>query len=219
MVEPAVSEARAEILARVRRALADVPADERPEDVVVDRSYRAREPEATIDRFVERVTEYGAVVHVAAADRIGSAVEEACRELGVTSLAVPADLPRAWIPGSVAAVDDAGLDAAELDRIGAALTGCALAIAETGTIVLDGGVCQGRRVLTLVPDVHLCVVGKEQVVDGVPAALRHLAGALRTERRPITFVSGPSATSDIELSRVEGVHGPRHLSLIVTRPS
>jgi L-lactate dehydrogenase complex protein LldG len=135
----------------------------------------------------------------------------------VRRLVVPRDIPPGWLPAGVDAVGDTGLDANELDQIGAALTGCALGIAETGTIVLDGGPTQGRRALTLVPDVHICVVAAEQVVDGVPTALRRLAGLVRSERRPLTFVSGPSATSDIELSRVEGVHGPRRFWLIVAR--
>ena len=212
-----MSPAREDILGRVRRALADVPRGERPEDVTVPRAYLEQEPEGTLDRLVERVADYGAVVRVVAVDGIAAAVEEACRDFGVSRLAVPPDLPAAWVPSGVEAVTDAALDPEELDRIGAALTGCALAIAETGTIVLDGGARQGRRALTLVPDVHVCVVEEAQIVDGVPAALRRLAGGLRADRRPITFVSGPSATSDIELSRVEGVHGPRRFWLIVAR--
>jgi L-lactate dehydrogenase complex protein LldG len=113
-------------------------------------------------------------------------------------------------------IADAELSPRELDRVGAALTGCALGIAETGTVVLDAGPAQGRRALTLVPDVHLCVIDEEQIVDGVPAAFRRLARAVRA-RRPLTFVSGPSATSDIELSRVEGVHGPRRFGLVLVR--
>jgi L-lactate dehydrogenase complex protein LldG len=114
----------------------------------------------------------------------------------------------------VEAVPDSGLDPHELDRLDGALTGCALAIAETGTVVLDGGPGQGRRALTLVPDLHLCVVEEERVVDIVPEAVRKLEDAVG-EGRPLTFVSGPSATSDIELSRVEGVHGPRTLVVIL----
>jgi L-lactate dehydrogenase complex protein LldG len=212
-----VSEARDEILARVRRGLADVPEGERPEDVPVPRAYREQEPEGTLERFVERVTDYGATVRVVGPDGVAVAIEDACREHGVRSLALPADVPPAWIPLNVAAVLDVDLEPAELDRLGGALTGCALAIAETGTIVLDAGPRQGRRALTLVPDVHVCVVVADQVVDGVPAALRKLAAELRSARRPVTFVSGPSATSDIELSRVEGVHGPRRLELIVVQ--
>jgi L-lactate dehydrogenase complex protein LldG len=212
-----MSAARDEILRRVRRALADVPSSERSEDVEVPRAYRDREPDGAVERFVERVADYGAGVRVVGADEIGKAVADACRAHAVRRFVVPVDVPRAWVPEDVEAVPDTGLPARELDSIDAVLTGCALAIAETGTLVLDAGQRQGRRALTLVPDVHVCVVEAEQVVDGVPAALRRLAVGLRTTRRPVTFVSGPSATSDIEFSRVEGVHGPRRLEVVVAR--
>jgi L-lactate dehydrogenase complex protein LldG len=107
------------------------------------------------------------------------------------------------------------LDALALDALDGALTGCALAIAETGTIVLDAGPHQGGRALSLVPDYHLCVVGEEQIVGGVPEAMAQIAVTIRRLLRPVTFISGPSATSDIELSRVEGVHGPRTLDVLV----
>jgi L-lactate dehydrogenase complex protein LldG len=111
-------------------------------------------------------------------------------------------------------VEDAGLSVRELDRLDGALTGCAVAIAETGTFVLDGGAGQGRRALSLVPDLHVCVVREDQVVGLVPEAVESLGDAVRAGR-PLTFVSGPSATSDIELDRVEGVHGPRVLHVVV----
>jgi L-lactate dehydrogenase complex protein LldG len=209
--------AREEILARVRRALADVPSAEEPEGVEVPRAYAEHEPEGTIDRFIERVSDYGAgVTEVAGAD-VASAISEVCRAAGIQRVVVPADLPADWLPADLKALTDVDVDIDTLDEIGAAITGCALAIAETGTIVLDAGERQGRRALTLVPDFHICVVEDAQVVDGVPSAIRRLADTLRAERRPVTFVSGPSATSDIELSRVEGVHGPRRLELIVVR--
>jgi L-lactate dehydrogenase complex protein LldG len=217
VVAIAVSSAREEVLARVRRALATVPAEERPSDVPVPRGYLEREPEATLERFVERVGEYRAGVRVVATGGVADAVAAVCRSHGVRRVVVPVDVPAEWLPEDVEAVADANLSADELDAIGAVLTGCALAIAETGTLVLDAGPRQGRRALTLVADVHVCIVEAEQVVDGVPAAFRRLADGLRTKRLPLTLVSGPSATSDIELSRVEGVHGPRRLEVIVVR--
>lgn len=212
-----MSSAREEVLACARRGLADVPANERPEDVRVRRGYLLQEPEGTLERFVERVTDYGSVVELVQERGVAAAVEAMCRTFAVSSVVVPADLPSAWVPSGVEAIADDGLDMYALDRIGAALTGCALAIAETGTVVFDAGARQGRRALTLVPDVHVCVIEEEQVVDGVPAAVRRLSDELRRLRRPLTFVSGPSATSDIELARVEGVHGPRRFGLILVQ--
>jgi len=207
--------ARDDILARVRQALADVPAGEEPEDVLVPRTYLEQEADGTVDRFLERVADYGAAVRRIGPGELAAAVADACRHQGVRRLAVPEDLPADWVPAGIEAVPDTDLAPGELDRIGAALTGCALAIAETGTVVFDGGHKQGRRALTLVVDVHVCVVEEHQIVDGAPAAFRALAPGLRTTRRPLTFVSGPSATSDIEFKRVEGVHGPRRFELIV----
>ena len=205
------------ILGRIGRALEDVPGQEEPEDVLVPRGYREREPEGTVDRFVERVQDYGAGARIVARRDLASAVGETCRANGIVRVVIPSDLPPSWLPEGVESITDVGLGARELDAIDGTITGCALAIAETGTIVLDSGARQGRRALTLVPDFHLCVVEETQVLDGVPAALRRLAGNLRGPRRPVTFVSGPSATSDIELSRVEGVHGPRRLEVVVLR--
>ena len=211
-----MSSARDEILAQIRVALRDVPPDERPEDVSVPRDYLEQEPDATVERFVERVTDYGASVRTVAAAELASAVGEACREADVVRIVVPRDVPAEWVPPSIEALVDAPLAAVELDRIGAAHR-LRARDRRHGNIVFDGGAYQGRRLLTLVPDVHVCVVREEQVVDGVPAAIRRIAAEVRTARRPVTFVSGPSATSDIEFSRVEGVHGPRRLALIVVR--
>ena len=213
MVGSAVN-ARDEILTRVRDALDDVPDAERPDDVTVPRAYLEREPGDILERFVERVAEYGSIVRLVTEAETSSAVADLARHFGVDTVVVPPELPAGWAPTTVETITDAALSPRELDRIGAALTGCALGIAETGTVVLDAGPAQGRRALTLVPDVHLCVIDDGQIVDGVPAALRRLAPALRAGR-PLTFVSGPSATSDIELSRVEGVHGPRRFGLVV----
>jgi L-lactate dehydrogenase complex protein LldG len=125
-----------------------------------------------------------------------------------------------WRPPGVDAVADDRLTAHQLDAVAGVVTGCTVAIAETGTIVLTAGPREGRRALTLVPDLHVCVVEERQIVELVPEALELIAASIRDGRRPVTLVSGPSATSDIELSRVEGVHGPRDLVvLVVTRQS
>ena len=147
-------------------------------------------------------------------DEVRDVVTRLCRDRGVKRMVAPDGLPAQWRPEGVELVDDDGLTARQLDDLDGAVTGCALAIAETGVIVLDGGAGQGRRALTLVPDYHLCVVTAEQVVDLVTEAVERLAPAVR-EGRPLTFVAGPSATSDIELNRVEGVHGPRTLHVVV----
>jgi L-lactate utilization protein LutC len=206
------TDARSAILARIQAALKD-----RPEPVEVPRGYRQTtdEPRTTvIARFSDRVGEYRATVRSATRSELKSKLEELCREAGAERLAVPTDLPAEWRPAALELTEDTGLTAAELDTLDGALTGCALAIAETGTIVLDGGTAQGRRALSLVPDYHLCVVREDQIVGLVPEAVEALEPAVR-DGRPLTFISGPSATSDIELNRVEGVHGPRTLHVVV----
>lgn len=213
--------AREEILARLRTALRDVPAEERPEDVRVERAYRTADPaprETLVARFVERVEDYRATVTRVRPGGIAAAVAAACRERGARRLVVPPDLPEEWRPTGdghgVELLADEGLDLAALDGVDGVLTGCAVAVADTGTIVLDSGARQGRRAITLLPDWHLCVVEAGQVVGSVPEALAACEAAVRAGR-PLTFVSGPSATSDIELRRVEGVHGPRTLHVLL----
>jgi len=209
----AVTAAREEILGRVRSALAGAPAE-----VEVPRAYRrsSDDPDAVVvERFSARVSEYRATVRRVERGSVAAAAGELCRARGLLRLVAPADLPAEWRPEGVEVVSDDGFSPAELDEIGAVLTGCALGIAETGTFVLDGGTAQGRRAITLVPDYHLCVIEARQIVAGVPEAFEQLAPTIRDERRPVTLVSGPSATSDIELTRVEGVHGPRTLDVLV----
>jgi L-lactate dehydrogenase complex protein LldG len=203
-----VSAARDELLARVRAALRDVPAGEPVEAP----GYEPPAPDFDpVRRFAERVADYRATVREA--DDLAQTIALVCGEQGANRVGVPPGLPAEWRPPGVELVEDHGLSAPELDALDGALTGCALAIAETGTFVLDGGERSGRRALTLVPDLHLCVVERSQVVAGVSEAIRALDG----RRGPFTFVSGPSATSDIELDRVEGVHGPRRLEVLITR--
>jgi L-lactate dehydrogenase complex protein LldG len=209
--------ARDVILARIADALRDVPDDERPGDVDVPRSYLRTEPGDTVERFVERIAEYKTTVLRVGPDDVSNVVTERCAVRGVARLGIPSDLPEEWRPAGVELVHAEVLDARALDALDGALTGCALAIAETGTIVLDAGACQGGRALSLVPDYHVCVVEEEQIVGGVPEAIARITPSIRRLLRPVTFISGPSATSDIELSRVEGVHGPRMLDVVVVR--
>jgi L-lactate dehydrogenase complex protein LldG len=206
-----VSAAREAILERVRGALgAGVAVPEIP------RRYRGpRLDDGSVDRFCERVAEYRASVTRIAASELGETIERLCRERGARRIAVPRGGPEA-LEGVELVVDDPLLSPSALDQLDGVLTGCALAIAETGTIVLDGGERSGRRALTLVPDWHICVVEASSVVAGLPDAVAALA-PVAAEGRPVTLVSGPSATSDIELDRVEGVHGPRTLDVVVVQ--
>jgi len=205
--------AREEILSRVRIALGDDRGR-----VDVERSYRRRgtlSRAELADLLAERIAEYRASVHRVERDELRTAIEAICAARHVGRLGLPRGLPSEWRPAGVELVEDDGLDPHELDTLDGVLTGCTLAIAETGTLVLSAGPREGRRALTLVPDLHLCVVEAKQIVALVPEAIERLHEPVARERRPLTFVSGPSATSDIELSRVEGVHGPRTLEVLV----
>jgi len=211
--------AREDVLGRIRAALRDVPGDEQVE---IPRNYRRHreQPEGTVERFCERVADYKATIEQVPADRVAAAVHAALRRVGASRVGVPAGLPTEWASlgdGTVTLIPDTReqpLSVAELDALDAVVTGSVVGIAETGTIVLESGELCGRRALTLVPDVHVCVVRADDVVDDVPAAVARL----RPER-PLTWISGPSATSDIELDRVEGVHGPRTLHVLVVEAS
>ncbi|MCX4672154.1 lactate utilization protein C [Streptomyces sp. NBC_01381] len=227
------------ILGRVRRALTDVRDDVRAgtradvrDDVrgdaradgvpysydgTVERGYLRehgdRTAEQTVELLAENLADYRAIVHRAEAGQLPELLGRLLAERGSRSVLVPAALPTGWLPaeGPERVEDLATHTARELDEVDSVVTGCAVAVAETGTIVLDGGPDQGRRRVTLVPDHHICVVRvPDQVVASVPLALERLDPA-----RPLTWISGPSATSDIELDRVEGVHGPRRLEVVL----
>jgi L-lactate dehydrogenase complex protein LldG len=202
-----VADARTEILGRIRRALTDRPtAEEIPRDYDTTRPY-----DDVLELFAERVADYRATVHRIKSRQLPAAIGAALRRREAQTMIVPADLPASWcVDGFDWQIDDPVLSVEALDKADGVLTGCAVGIAETGTIVLDASTTQGRRALTLVPDYHLCVVRAKQVVATVPEALAKL-----DPTRPLTFISGPSATSDIELNRVEGVHGPRTLEVLL----
>lgn len=193
------------VLAAVRRALAPGHGP-----VPIPRHYRRAGQPAGVDLaglFADRVADYQARVHVTHAAALPALLTEL---LGPSRVGVPPALPAAWTSGLPGAVPDRRLSLADLDALDAALTGCALAIAETGTFVLDSSPVCGRRALTLIPDRHVAVVHIHQIVPAVPDAVAAL-----NPTRPLTFISGPSATSDIELNRVEGVHGPRTLDVVI----
>jgi L-lactate dehydrogenase complex protein LldG len=238
--------ARDEILARIGRALTDTVLEDTaatpaagatlpdatsvtpPAGDEVPRRYRTHaglDPSQLLDLFAERLHDYGSTVRRIGPGQVLTAVAEALSRRGARRVVVPPGLDLAGLagpdgpavpssgPAGVDFVVDDGLSPAELDAVDGVITAAAVAIAETGTIVLDGSPGQGRRVLTLVPDYHLCILRAGQVVGLVPEALARL-----TPGRPLTWISGPSATSDIELDRVQGVHGPRTLEVILVEP-
>ncbi len=176
-----------------------------------------------MDLLVQRLEDYHAGVIRESPQGLASAVASLLSRRGAGRMVVPEDLPEAWLSGvPLSAVEflrdpvtGPPLSKGRLASVRGVVTGCALAVAETGTIILDSGPAQGRRALTLLPDYHLCVVQARQVVELVPQAVARLQLAVAEAGRPITLVSGPSATSDIELERVEGVHGPRTLDVIL----
>ncbi|MGN9762425.1 LutC/YkgG family protein [Streptomyces sp. SD31] len=211
---------RERILGRVRRALADVAdvrQDDAPYEQAVPRDYLREHGERTVAETVELLAEnladYRAVVHRCTAADLPATIAGMLAARGAKTVLVPPGLEPEWLSATDAepVADRAESTPHELDRIDSVVTACAVAVAETGTIVLDGSADQGRRRITLVPDHHICVVRvPEQVVSSVPQALERLDPG-----RPLTWISGPSATSDIELDRVEGVHGPRTLEVVL----
>jgi L-lactate dehydrogenase complex protein LldG len=205
------------ILGRIRDALADHPT---PPAVVRDYDREIEPGTDVVALFAERAADYRASVEIVDEPDLPATIAAALRASEARRVVVPPDLPERWLDGAqdpdgadVAWLrDDPPLSVADLDAADGVLTAAALAIALTGTVILDAGMGQGRRILTLLPDVHVCVVRAGQIAATVPAAIARL-----DSRRPQTWISGPSATSDIELNRVEGVHGPRTLRIIVVR--
>ncbi|HWC82963.1 MAG TPA: LUD domain-containing protein [Pseudonocardiaceae bacterium] len=203
------TDAKSAILDRIGTALAD-----RPQAAPIPRDYDTTRNVADVLALAEeRIDDYKATVHRSTPEKLPELIAARLAARGARTMVAPAELPSEWLADGVTWLLDEPekpLSVAELDGSDGVLTGCALTIAETGTIVLDAGPESGRRMLTLVPDYHLCVIRADQVVDAVPAAIARLGAD-----RPVTFISGPSATSDIEFNRVEGVHGPRTLDVIL----
>jgi L-lactate dehydrogenase complex protein LldG len=212
-----MSTAREEIIARIRQALPDVSVPRAEDHAAIRRQYEQvgqLDAAQKLALFEERLRDYDATVYRCAKDRISEAVAQAMAARGKKSMVVPADVPRAWLPKGPDFKPGDRLSYKELDASEGVITGCAAAIAITGTIVLQHSPGQGRRAMTLIPDYHLCVVFANQIVETVAEALRELD---TSSRFPMTTISGPSATADIEMTRVKGVHGPRHLDVIVVQ--
>ena len=226
-----MSTAREEILERVRRALAPAhaqaltpaagdpaPAPNGPPTRTAPVPLRPDAAQALVERFVERVEDYRATVGVVEREAVGATIGAICERHGVRRLAVPSGVAPGWVPAGVEIYPVEAVDAAavrQLDAVDGVLTTSFRGVAETGTIVLDGGLGQGPRAATLLPDLHVCVVEAAAIVPGVAELTVAMGRAVREHGRPLTMISGPSATSDIELDRVEGVHGPRRLEVVV----
>jgi len=214
---PPAGDAREEVLARIRAALAGdrTPGSPGCPPPAGYRTHGDLPGQRLLDLLAGRLADYHAAVRRAAPAELLATVRSALAERGARRVVVPPGLDLPALPGVELVADD-GLSARDLDALDGVITGAAVAIAETGTIVLDGAPDQGRRAISLVPDYHLCIVRADQVVELVGEAVDWLevrAG------QPLTWISGPSATSDIELSRVEGVHGPRTLEVILVEGS
>ena len=210
--------AREEVLARIAAAHRaapppDLPYEEIPRDYRTTSDFSA---EALTELLIDRLVDYRALVRQCSSDDLAAEIADTLGQRSPQTVVAPAGLDLSWTASISAQVitdgsaTDDQLSVSELDAADGVVTGCAVAIAETGTLILDGSAGQGRRVLTLIPDYHLCVVFPDQIVADVPQALARLEAT-----RPLTMISGPSATSDIELNRVEGVHGPRTLEVII----
>jgi L-lactate dehydrogenase complex protein LldG len=210
--------AREEVLARIADAHRAAPPPNLPYQDI-SREYRTTSDssaEMLTELLIDRLVDYRALVRQSSVDDLGETIAHALAERGAHTVAAAAGLNPSWTSNLSMSVltdglpEDDQLSVSELDRVDGVITSCAVAVAETGTLILDGSAGQGRRVLTLIPDYHLCVVLTDQIVPDVPQALARLEPT-----RPLTMISGPSATSDIELNRVEGVHGPRTLEVII----
>jgi L-lactate dehydrogenase complex protein LldG len=218
-----MNNSKKEILNNIRRAIIDVPETEQPDDIEIERTYRREGflyENKIVELFKKRVGEYQATIRQVEQTEIVNAIDESCQRENIKNLVIPEGFRADFLPASVKPLFDLSenpLSNRDLDESDGVVTTCAYAVAQTGTIILDAGKGQGRRALTLIPDYHLCLVHQDQILHLISEGFTALEESIKVERRPVTFISGPSATSDIELSRVEGVHGPRRLDVIIYR--
>ncbi len=210
-----MSTAKQEILNRIRNAIGARRPERQQQYLALHRDYVQASTltvTACLDLFIDRLRDYGTDVYRCAERQIAEAVRDSMTKRDKSELLIPPDLPPDWLPDGFRFVSDAELEYGEIDASQGVLTGCAVAIAVTGTIVLRHSAGEGRRALTLIPDYHLCVVFVNQVLETVPQGIREMA---TFNDIPLTTISGPSATSDIEMTRIKGVHGPRTLDVIL----
>ncbi len=208
--------AREAILARIHAALPEPPRDIAGSHASIQRLYRQTgtlDAHGRLDLFIDRLLDYDTeIIQIEAESELPFAIERALEHYDPQRILAPAEFPSAWLPDSVPIQRDHALSTSELDHFESIVTTCEIAIASTGTIVLVHGGAQGRRAATLLPDHHVCLVRRDQVVETVPEGLAAIAAQ---SHRPITTISGPSATADIEMTRIRGVHGPRRLTVIL----
>ena len=206
---------RAAILGRIRSALGTETSSASEQYATLPRAYTRAGALTSVERldmFEGRLREYDAGVYRTTPSTLPQAIARVLGARDVRKMAFPAGLPASWMPIGLTFIEADDLSAAELDTCDGVLSGCTVAIALTGTIVLQNAPAQGPRKLSLVPDYHLCVVESGQIVETVPEAFDRLA---KTSTLPTTFISGPSATADIEMTRIKGVHGPRFLDVLI----
>lgn len=208
--------AREEILSRIRTALGAEAADPGASHASIARDYTRTgtlTPHARLELFLDRLLDYDTVIlEIEHEGQIAATIARALEDFDSNRVVAPLDFPAEWLPAEIPVTPDASLGTEELAQAQSVITTCELGVASTGTIILVHGGAQGRRALTLLPDHHICIVRRSQIVETVPESIAAI-GSFVT--RPITTISGPSATSDIEMTRIRGVHGPRKLTVIL----
>jgi L-lactate dehydrogenase complex protein LldG len=207
--------AREAILQRIRTRLGKPATDAATEHQAIQRLYARASTLSAEDRlrlFLDRLVDYDAQVVRTTSQQIAGAVGELLASRDQHAMLVPAEIPAAWLPQGVRILVDDQLDYDAMNQVPTVLTACTVGIARTGTILLQHDAPEGRRALTLIPDFHICVIYASQIVETVPEGIARIS---KRSEQPITFISGPSATSDIEMTRIRGVHGPRHLGIVI----
>ncbi len=212
-----MSSAKEEILRRINKATSGSDETRARDYEAIRRTYiqvgtRDKVQAQRIELFCDRLHDYGSAVYRCESNEIATSIGNVLKERLLSRLLVPSGFAAGWLPDELEFIRDQGLTSEQIGQADGVITGCALAIASTGTIVLRHSEEAGRRALTLIPDYHLCIVFENQIVETVPEGIRAMS---TFSVAPITTISGPSATSDIEMTRIKGVHGPRTLDVLL----